>query len=162
MTWDPYGSLTVDQHQALGELTWAAMRLEGVIDRVCETLHSGSTVGGNVTQHVNRASTDPSKTGPAQLRAREWARKGLERLDLRNKIIHSSTRAVWRDVNGELVRDIDQLVNVRKGKEFSSPFDAEHWRWIAEQIDEHYEGWRKVDLDLVTDWKIFGECPTET
>lgn len=152
MNWEPYPKLDNEQLHALGHLTWEAIKLEGVIDRVCELLVKGSTAKGHVSNHVERVtkSLANAEVSAGQTGALSWLQDALDALLVRNATLHSKTEIFHAEVNGLFVQlGPVQLVNENKTGTTRTDLTALGLLAHANTLHRAYLGWRKVEVDLV-------------
>lgn len=161
MTWEPYPDLDDDLVRALGLLTWEAIKLEGVMDRICEKVVADSTAKGMIKNHVDKVvkAIDHGTETRGRTAAKAWLNESLRALDARNAILHSITGLPFIEIDGELVPGEIQLVNkkLKNGIVQTTLTPLTTTALLAHHaiIARAYEKWRRVDWELaLEDWAI--------
>ena len=146
--WEPYPDLDEDQTAAVGRLTWAAIKLEGVVIWICRKAPNAVYRPGlDRSQFVKatmKANPEPSKSLQD---AFEWMAEAGRVLDLRNKVLHAESVA-FLDSDGRRL-DTGTLLNQRGGATYTS-LSVEAFDKISDAIEHVYQGWRAADLAVVT------------
>ena len=146
MTWAPYGEIGDSTALELGRLTWAAIALEGLTDRICELLCAGSSARGPLSSHVERATkyVGPNQI-PSIVHAVDWLHRALAAIESRNEVLHSTTAAF---LPAETVADFGVfLVNERHGSRHE--LSAESFATLRGPLEGLCREWRLVELGLV-------------
>lgn len=142
-----YPRLDDDQKLALGELTWAAIELEGLVGRACEKISGKPNSGRYLDVLIAEARKVMREDIPAHVRAGLGFSAAKAVLDHRHKVLHSTAAAVIR-FPSQPEWEI-QLKNERKGGVITyTQLSSETFRSISSQIEEVISEMEQVDLDL--------------
>lgn len=156
-----YPELDDQQAHALGILTWEGVKLEGLIERICEIIVPGSTHNRSAVsthaQNVEKFIVTGPNPSRAQMRAREWLAQSRHELERRNITLHVivEARYVWNGSRPEF-RQIG-LVNTRYGKgglpalTTRSDISALSFYGHADSLRKVSEAWSDIEIGLVTD-----------
>jgi hypothetical protein len=151
--WEPYPDLDDDQAMAFGLMAWSAVKLEGVVNRVCETAVEGLTTAG-VSDHANaarqyiRALVQNADTR----RLSRWLETAMRAIDRRNTLIHVTTE-FWVDiVDGEIMNTGTlNLVNKRKKRIVRTALTSDSFRDIQSALDAAYTGWKDAEHTVMVE-----------
>jgi hypothetical protein len=146
--WEPYPNLDDAQLLALGRLTWAATRLDGVVTWICRkvpgAVYRPGQDRGQFVQATMRANPNPS---PSLQAAFDWMAEAAKALEPRNKVLHAESVG-FLDPDGRRLDD-GTLLNQRGGPTYMS-LSVEAFDEITEAIEVVYRRWREADLAVVT------------
>ncbi|WP_434316371.1 hypothetical protein [Leifsonia sp. P73] len=145
--WNPYPDLDDECLGALGRLTWAAIKLDGVVIWICQKVpgaryHDGQDRGQFVKATI-RANPEP---GPSLQAAFHWMEEAATVLELRNKVIHAESVALV-DADGRRI-DNGTLRN-RRGGTTDTTLSPEALNDITDAIEEVYRRWPEADQQVV-------------
>jgi hypothetical protein len=150
VTWNPYPELDDEQLRALGGLTWEAIRLEGMVDRICNILLPGSTDRGPVSSHVKKVEKahPAGQATPQQEKAISWLNRALSELNRRNAVLHSVAEIRYIVVGDDLCPQPIQLRNTQGANTTHSEISALAFKRHADAIHDAFVDWREIEISL--------------
>lgn len=151
-SWEPYPELDEEQALALGRMTWAAVKLEGVIERVCGEALQHDVSGRSVSEYVKevRGNFSLSPTTIGRKQALEWLTKAIAAIDRRNTVLHVTTELRFAsDEEMSAGAGTLSLVNQRKRRVTRTEPTAGNFYRIRDAIEKAYAGWHSAEVGLV-------------
>jgi len=156
MTLPFYVDLDADMAQSFGNLIWATVVLEGLVNRVCMTLlgsdwHEGRRVGKSIESA--RAIAE-SRHDSAGLQATRWLDEAKSHTYLRNQVLHATVAAHMDPADLSKVASYS-LRNVRwdqhteRDVETLTPLTVENLETIRSRVESAIQGFTAVDIALV-------------
>lgn len=146
--WEPYPDLDASQTMAIGRLTWAAIKLDGVVVWICRKVPKAPYKPGQDRGQFVKATMKANPNPSASLRAAfDWMAEAARVLERRNKVLHAESVA-FLDPEG-LRLDNGTLLNQRGGTTYTS-LSPEALDDITRAIEDVYRGWREADLQVIS------------
>ena len=129
---------------SLGNLTWAATVLTGLIERTCGIMSPLADVNASTRDQIHEARVSLSATTTAGKAATTWLEAAYRALGERNAVIHATTTAVY---NADSSAYATMLKNPRSGQ--GTPLTVQALDDIFRKLDELSARQTRIELGLV-------------
>lgn len=152
----PQNHISDDRLLALGRFTWAAMKLETWMGRICRYLVDDVTEKGTAGQWVPKIKKQLPHPDAAQARAISWLDKAYGILDEnRNAILHGQLAAFYFGDSPAPENPFEWELRIANPRHKSLvPFTVDALAERQEEIDAVHQEGISVDVDLALRFRL--------